>query len=919
MNSKIIDNAMLDAIDDQYPVAGRNNTTQGFRDNYRAIKSTIMEAAVELSRLRNQTISIEGDATGISGIFDVGTNPTSPTAPVPTPINLVLADTGVAAGTYSSVHQTLELTVDSKGRVTLIEATPLVPNPILDDEFQITSTVNPLGNTTQLRTPRFTFDEYGTLIGVVPDADEFDFGIYGHPLQRGELLVGNNTNVSVAFPPPAISFNPADIWALAWRPSGSNPTSLEWFKLPAIPPASTALVETILAGPGISVSADPTDPEIAFELDLLPDYPANTAIQPGTQVAIFDPATNQTYKADLSLAMGSPVVTGFLQAVEDDPNPKLGGNLEVLHHKIIGNSANGIQLETNESSRLILRNITQPLIPSDPVIVREQRFPTYPPSFDQTTEIDVGITSAHMMIDTAGNMYWDKTQFVTDPGVTSITSGAGIGFNIVGPITDTGTISVDFSSLPIRRPNVFNDFLAAQNDIQEMYRGRISDFTMTFPTTVMVDPESGIDDSAPTRGQPNMPFRTIQAAINRIPASQVQTHTVVLFPGIYNENFVIERPNIRVMGLMGPDVTTVRGGVEIADTTSAISLSGINFTMLNVEVNAPPRALTIGNGVGSLHVSDCYFFRETDEDDRLLELIRMEGENQGPVLFDNCMFNGRVYNYLNYDTSNPYDDGYVVFRNISGNEHNMMTLHTGPLTLTRVMDVDVMCQVHHDGGMLELKNIGSLYGDFADSVWASMNPGEEPGDLGYTHDGLTSSAPLDLTNILMVTNVSLSYTSDFVNHLMAKIVKTGTCYWEFNNVDHFPLLDTIVGERYRYAGATATDIPETVITETVTGTYTASVSRSRTWDLTLDDDTTITLSEDNYALNIIYPNAYANSMTIVVRNTGAFTATFAASGGIIWSESPTQPANAMGANMLSVYTFLRIGNTWMGSRSFNQV
>ena len=52
MASNIVDTT----IDDTYPVAGIDNDSQGFRDNFNIIKSNFVAAKAELTELQNNAI-----------------------------------------------------------------------------------------------------------------------------------------------------------------------------------------------------------------------------------------------------------------------------------------------------------------------------------------------------------------------------------------------------------------------------------------------------------------------------------------------------------------------------------------------------------------------------------------------------------------------------------------------------------------------------------------------------------------------------------------------------------------------------------------------------------------------------------------------------------------------------------------------
>src|SRR6056300_243237 len=48
-------------IDENYPVAGQDNDSQGFRDNFQNIETALNTASTEITTLQNDTPSLTGD------------------------------------------------------------------------------------------------------------------------------------------------------------------------------------------------------------------------------------------------------------------------------------------------------------------------------------------------------------------------------------------------------------------------------------------------------------------------------------------------------------------------------------------------------------------------------------------------------------------------------------------------------------------------------------------------------------------------------------------------------------------------------------------------------------------------------------------------------------------------------------------
>jgi hypothetical protein len=65
-------NITSSTIDEQFPVAGQDNDTQGFRDNFNIIKSALVTAATEITALQNNTAGLA--CSGIDGGSDFNTS-----------------------------------------------------------------------------------------------------------------------------------------------------------------------------------------------------------------------------------------------------------------------------------------------------------------------------------------------------------------------------------------------------------------------------------------------------------------------------------------------------------------------------------------------------------------------------------------------------------------------------------------------------------------------------------------------------------------------------------------------------------------------------------------------------------------------------------------------------------------------------
>lgn len=102
----------ISTIDENFPKQNiPNQSTQGFRDNFKSIKDNFSAIYRELSNLNNTQIIIDGDAVGKSSQLGLDGNLN---------IKIKLKDSGVKAGTYEN----FKATVNRYGIITKIEQTP---------------------------------------------------------------------------------------------------------------------------------------------------------------------------------------------------------------------------------------------------------------------------------------------------------------------------------------------------------------------------------------------------------------------------------------------------------------------------------------------------------------------------------------------------------------------------------------------------------------------------------------------------------------------------------------------------------------------------------------------------------------------------------------------------------------------------
>lgn len=192
---------IINQINEAFPVAGENNSSQGFRDNFGRTKTALTEINSLTNRLANTTIGFSGDIVPTSFVLGSGAPPGNPA------INrtLVLNNTLPGPVTLSSTAGETTLSFDSKGRLVGQTTTPFSVNLAAGHAFgspiPITGSTSLGSGTGSIVLPTFTFNGTGRLIAT--GTRTFQFGLLDQTLNRGSLLIGNATNTSVEFPPPS--------------------------------------------------------------------------------------------------------------------------------------------------------------------------------------------------------------------------------------------------------------------------------------------------------------------------------------------------------------------------------------------------------------------------------------------------------------------------------------------------------------------------------------------------------------------------------------------------------------------------------------------------------------------------------------------------------------------------------------------
>lgn len=306
-------------LNTDYPVAGQNNSSDGFRTNSRAVLAGLTQANDELTRIQNTRFSFAGDAQGQSN--RIGNSTVLANGDSLMEVAFTLSDITQGPLTLDTRNADFLLTFDSKGRLNLSQtfapsisfATGHTANGMIGVEGLS------LGSGTgSIVLPTFGFNAMGRLIAT--GKTSVSYGLMEHTLAVGSLLIGNKQNKSAAFAPPTT----AGSYALV-----ANGTTLTW------QPVGTGTVSGIIGGLGITVTADPSSPEVALDLT---ELPTQTTIQ-DTDLLVLQTAAGPRLQPFSDLYKISKVVR--------DTFPILGNNLDVKSFAIQSSTSQGVVLKSN--------------------------------------------------------------------------------------------------------------------------------------------------------------------------------------------------------------------------------------------------------------------------------------------------------------------------------------------------------------------------------------------------------------------------------------------------------------------------------------------------------------------------------------------------------------------------------------------
>ena len=296
-------------LNPSFPVAGTNNSSQGFRDNTSWTLQALNEAGDELDKLQRTHLQFTGDLNTTSTTLDsaVASGVSDPVLN----ISVDLADVMSGPTTLDTRTHDIQLTLDTKGRVIVSSV----------QDFQTTygtgtaagTGLGPSGSALgtgsgTITFPLLTFDAKGRLTGA--QATSLTYGLMGQTLAQAAILVGNSSNISTVLAPPS----GAGTYALI-----NNGTTISWQA------AGGGTVTGVIGGNGIQVTGSGNSPTVKLDLT---NTPLDANISDSDLIVWHDVANNLAKHLLYSDFKAKTV------KVQLDTTPTLGGNLNTAGHLI---------------------------------------------------------------------------------------------------------------------------------------------------------------------------------------------------------------------------------------------------------------------------------------------------------------------------------------------------------------------------------------------------------------------------------------------------------------------------------------------------------------------------------------------------------------------------------------------------------
>jgi len=325
-------------LNTDFPIAGQNNSTEGFRQNARAILAGLVQATDELTRIQRTRFNFSGDAVGSSA--SIGSAVVSGNSDPGLEVAFTLGNVLSNPGSYNTDNSDYQFTFDAKGRLTAITPTAhaISWNNGLGPNAQVDISGSLGQGTGSLVLPVFTFNERGRLTRAASVA--IPYGLYDQYLPRNSLVVGNSSNKTQELAAPN-SFNAHHLVF-----DGAN---VLWKEIVETP-VSTGTTTKVVGTQGIF--AGTVEDTVTLSLDFTSVSPIDDIADPDTFV-VRDITANGIRTVPFSS------IKSKIAKVQLDSAPILGGSLDVGAYNIFSSSFSGLKLQSAATSPGSTLTLTQ--------------------------------------------------------------------------------------------------------------------------------------------------------------------------------------------------------------------------------------------------------------------------------------------------------------------------------------------------------------------------------------------------------------------------------------------------------------------------------------------------------------------------------------------------------------------------------
>lgn len=718
-------------INPSYPVASTNQSSQGFRDNFKAIQNALVQAKTENTLILGTTITVTGDGITpfTSTSIQVGNGN------IPLEINLG-SQGGVSVGSYDTLTDIIKLSVNANGIVTAISKDAALPTVDTSSIWSVTrcpddSSFPGHNGVSSFTYPTFTTNAGGRVTGSA-SVTVSGLGLLGYSMNKGQLLVGSSSNLS--------TFLAAGSDNQVLVASSGSPTGLAWST------PTTGTVTGVSAGLGLTVASGSSTPEIDLNIPALPD---NNTFDSTLIFLTYDNGNHSTTKwsnmfGQVTSAINTAVNgQGFLKHVKDDPTPVLGGTLDA-NGNTITDSTGTLQLSSSAGKQVAISSDTGITISSPDTVVNGYTFPT-------TIPVKTGM---FMTSDTSGNLSWIDSGSLTSSVQSADSSLAVNQSGSVYTVQYTpwnipllGSSSASTYQIVITDPTNKNVKLAPAS---ALFSAENSIKNMTFVSNTGSDSNQGTIFN---------PFLTITKAIS----SAVSGTTIMILPGSYSENVTVNKSSMSFVGFGDSVSTTLTGSWTINDSLSYTTFNNLTF--------GGPTTFTIGAGVRDLRVNNCTFTASGT----IINATSTSGS--GDITISNCIGSGSV-NIASPNIS-------LVFDNNVGSLGNGFSVSVTGDAL--IKSSSYLSGITHNGGVCEILEVSDLGGLTStasnndtdtlvvrnsslsnnDGTWNALN---KSGSCDYILQNVDRLASQDTLN---GTRVSFANTDDDIGDQAEYITATG--------------------------------------------------------------------------------------------------------------------------------------------------